>query len=232
MHASTLLLLPGLACAGAVWAPQLAAFEAERPVIVPDFRGQDSFEAMAQAALANAPARFALAGHSMGGRVALEILRQAPERVERLALLSTGVHPVDPQEIAPRSALVALAEREGMAAAVRDWLPPMLHPRNRANTALVMTIEAMWNETTPQAFARQIHAALNRRDLRPLLPTIACPTLVLCGAEDSWSPPAQHQAIAAAIPGARLVIVPECGHMAPLEAPQQVNAELRRWLAA
>lgn len=231
MTASTLLLLPGLLCDRDVWAPQIAAFQSEYKVIVPDFRGYDSFEIMAEAALAEAPPRFSLAGHSMGGRVALEIMRRAPGRVERLALLSTGVHPVREAEVAPRLAQVALAEREGIEALVQEWLPPMLHPRHRNDPRLVGSIVSMWCRGTPQIFAKQIHAALHRNDLRPLLAGIRCPTLVLVGAEDAWSPPAQHEAIAAAIPAAELAIVPESGHMVTLEAPERVNTELRRWLA-
>ena len=223
MPATPLLLLSGLLCDRTVWEPQIAAFGSSRAIVVPDFRGLDSFEALAEAALA---------GHSMGGRVALEVMRRAPERVERLALLSTGVHPVQPDEVGPRRELVALAEREGMKALVRAWLPPMLHPRHRGDAALVGAIEAMWCRAMPGIFARQIHAALTRRDLTVVLPAIACPTLVLCGADDIWSPPAQHEQIAAAIAGARLAIIPECGHMATLEAPDAVNAELRRWLCA
>jgi len=230
MPATPLLFLSGLLCDRTVWEPQIAAFGSSRAIVVPDFWGLDSFEAMAEAALAEAPQRFALAGHSMGGRVALEVMRRAPERVERLALLSCGVHPVRPAEVGPRRALVEIAEREGMKALVRTWLPPMLHPRHREDAALVGTIEAMWCRATPEIFARQIHAALTRRDLTAVLPTIACPTLVLCGAEDPWSPPAQHEEIAAAIPGAHLVVVPESGHMVTLEAPEQVNAALQRWL--
>lgn len=230
MNSASLLLLPGLLCDRTVWEPQIAAFGSSLAVIVPDLWGFDSFEVMAEAALAEAPRRFALAGHSMGGRVALEIMRRAPERVERLALLSTGVHPVRPGEVGPRRALVGIAEREGMRALVRTWLPPMLHPRHRGDAALVGAIEAMWCRATPEIFARQIHAALHRRDSRSILPTIACPTLVLCGAEDTWSPRAQHERIADAIPGAQLVIIPECGHMVTLEAPEQVNAAMQRWL--
>ena len=226
-----LYLLPGLLCDRTVWAPQIAAFEPNRPVVVPNFWGLDSFEIMAESVLAAAPPRFAVAGHSMGGRVALELVRRAPERVERLALLSTGVHPPREGEAGPRQELVVLAEREGMQALVRRWLPPMLHPRHRDDRVLVGAIEAMWCRATPQIFARQIHAALTRRDLNPFLVAITCPTLILCGAEDSWSPAAQHEAMAAAIPGAQLAIIPECGHMAPLEAPEAVNAEMRRWLA-
>jgi pimeloyl-ACP methyl ester carboxylesterase len=227
----TLLLLSGLLCDQTIWEPQIDAFAAERRIIVPDFWGLDSFEVMAKKALQTAPPRFALCGHSMGGRVALEIMRMAPERVERLAILNTGAHPVRPEEVAPRQALVALAEQDGMLALVRQWLPPMLHPKHRADPALVGLIEAMWCRATPTIFARQIHAALHRRDLRPVLPAIACPTLVLTGADDRWAPPAQHEAMAAEIPGARLAVIPECGHMATLEAPVEVNAHLRRWLA-
>ena len=225
-----LLLLPGLLCNRTVWEPQIEALGGE--IIVPHFWGLDSFETMARTALEMAPPRFAVAGHSMGGRVALEIVRLAPERVDRLAVLDTGVHPVRPEEIGPRQALVALAEREGMPALVRRWLPPMLHPEHLGDPILVGKIEAMWCRATPEIFARQIHAALTRRDLRPVLPTIACPTLVLTGAEDNWSTPAQHEGIAAAIPGARLTIVPDCGHMSTLEAPTAVSEALSRWLDA
>jgi pimeloyl-ACP methyl ester carboxylesterase len=231
MTAPTLVLLPGLLCDRDVWAPQIAALESDYEIVVPDLWGYDSFDAMAEAALAEAPARFSLAGHSMGGRVALEIMRRAPERVERLALLSTGVHPVREAEVEPRLAQVALAEREGIEALVQEWLPPMLHPRHRDDPKLVGSIVSMWCRGTPEIFAKQIHAALHRRDLRPLLAGIRCPTLVIVGAEDTWSPPAQHNAIAAAIPNAELAIVPESGHMVTLEAPDRVNAELRRWLA-
>jgi pimeloyl-ACP methyl ester carboxylesterase len=226
----TLLLLSGLLCDRAVWEPQIEALGDACEIVVPDFWGMDSFETMARRTLDLAPERFAVAGHSMGGRVALEIMRLAPERVERLAVLDTGVHPVRPQEVGPRQELVALAEREGMLALVRKWLPPMLHPKHLADPALVAGIEAMWCRGTPEIFAKQIHAALTRRDLRPVLPGISCPTLVLTGAEDQWAPPAQHEAIAAAIPHARLVVVPECGHMSTLEAPGAINAELARWL--
>lgn len=232
MSAAALLLLPGLLSTRVVFAPQIAAFGTEREIVIPDFRGLDSFEAMADAALALAPPAFAVAGHSMGGRVALEMFRRAPERIERIALMSTGVHPVAAAEAGPWRMLVTLAEHGGMTAAVRRWLPPMLHPRHRENRELIAAIEAMWNESTPDIFARQIRATLNRHDLRPLLPEIACPALVMCGAEDNWSTPAQHEAIAAATPGARLAIIPDCGHMLTLEAPEKVNDELRRWLNA
>jgi pimeloyl-ACP methyl ester carboxylesterase len=229
--ATPLVLLPGLLCDETAWAPQLDAFGRERPVLVVDFRGQDSFDAMAARVLEQAPARFALAGHSMGGRVALEVIRQAPERVERLALLSTGVHPLMPGEAEKRTKLVDLANREGIRALAEQWIPPVLHPSRRQEAALVGPLIEMWCRCTPADHEGQIRAALNRRDAGDLLPAIACPTLVLGGADDPWAPADGQRQIAAAIPGARLVLVPECGHMVTVERPAEVNAAMRDWLA-
>lgn len=228
--ATPLFLLPGLLCDETAWAPQIAVFGRERVVRVADFRGQDSFDAMAERVLEQAPARFALAGHSMGGRVALEVMRQAPERVERLALLSTGVHPSTPVEVEKRTALIDFANREGIRALAEQWIPPVLHPARRGEAALVGPLIEMWCRCTPADHENQIRAALNRRDVGDLLPGIACPTLVLGGADDPWAPADGQRGLAAAIPGARLVLVPDCGHMVAVERPEAVNAELRLWL--
>ena len=118
-----------------------------------------------------------------------------------------------------------------MLALARRWLPPVLHPSRLGAETLLDTLEAMWCRATPAIHEGQIRAALRRQDARPVLPTIACPTLVLCGDSDRWSPPQQHREIAAAIPGAHLAIVPVCGHMVSLEAPEAVNEEFRQWLA-
>jgi pimeloyl-ACP methyl ester carboxylesterase len=227
----TLMLLPGLLCDETVWEPQIEAFGTDWHIIVPDFRGRDSFDRMAELVLARAPARFSMAGHSMGGRVALEALRQAPERVERLALFSTGVQGVMPGEAEKRQIPVDLAWRDGMEALARSWIPPVLHPSRREDAVLVERLVAMWCRATPAIHEGQIRAALNRRDATPLLPSITCPTLVLGGADDPWSTAEQQRAIAAAIPGAQLVIIPECGHMVTVERPAEVNAALRAWLA-
>jgi pimeloyl-ACP methyl ester carboxylesterase len=227
---ATLLLLPGLLCDRAAWEPQIAEFSADYSLVVADFRGLDSFEAMAARVLDLAPERFAMAGHSMGGRVALEVMRQAADRVERLALLSTGVHPLLPGEAEKRQALIDLAWRDGIEALARAWIPPVLHPDHRTDRAMVEELVAMWCRSTPADHEGQIRAALNRRDATPLLPYIRCPTLVLGGADDPWAPVPQQREIAAAIPGAVLAIIPSCGHMVTIEQPEQVNGHLRSWL--
>ena len=228
--ATPLVLLPGLLCDHTAWAPQIAAFESERAVLVADFRGQDCFDAMAEHVLAIAPERFALAGHSMGGRVALEVMRKAPERVERLALLSTGVHPLLPGETEKRTALIDLANRDGIRALAEQWIPPVLHPSRRGDQDLVDPLIDMWCRCTPADHEGQIKAALNRRDARDVLAGISCPTLVLGGADDPWAPAESQREIAAAIPGATLVLIVDCGHMVAVERPDEVTAEMRNWL--
>lgn len=226
----TLILLPGLLCDASVWAHQMAHLSDLASVVVAELRGFDSIDAMAESVLAQAPPRFALAGHSMGGRVALEVARRAPERVERLALLDTGIHPRRDGEETSRGALVALARTEGMAAMARRWLPPMVHPERGAEPALMEPLTAMVCATTPDVFAGQQKALLNRRDASVDLPAIACPTAVIVGRQDGWSPPAQHEEIANAIPGAVLTVIEDSGHMSTVERPEAVTAALRLWL--
>ncbi|HEX9772826.1 MAG TPA: alpha/beta hydrolase [Steroidobacteraceae bacterium] len=227
----SLILIPGLLCDETVWRNQVEAFAGTHEVIVPALDGLDSIAGMAAAFLARAPAEFALAGHSLGGRIALEAVRQAPLRVNRLALLDTGVHPCTPGEPARRQELVSLAFAEGMHAVARAWLPPMVHPDRRADPTLMAALDAMVERRSPATFRNQIEALLNRPDAAPVLASIRCPTLVLCGREDGWSPLAQHEAIAAAISGSVLAVIDACGHMAPFERPAEVTRELRRWLA-
>ncbi len=228
---SSLLLLPGLLCDASVWEAQVGALRSQCDVrAFPHFYGHVSLEGMAAAVLQAAPERFHLAGHSMGGRVAFEIYRLAPERVRSLVLLDTGVTPAEPHEALARGSFVDLARREGMAAVAARWLPPMVAPARLGDAALMGRLTAMVCRTTPEIFAGQQRALLSRPDVRPRLIEIACPTLVGCGAEDSWSPLAQHQEIAAAIPGAQLVAIPESGHMVSVEAPDAVSNLLRGWL--
>ena len=227
-----LCLVPGLLCDAHVWGPQAAAFGGDYEIRIPELFAFRTIEAMAEHVLAQAPARFALCGHSMGGRVALEIVRRAPERVERLALLDTGTHPAQPDERAKRMALVELARSKGMAALADVWLPPMLHPGLPRDGALMNGLRAMVGRMTPEIFDNQQTALLTRPDARPVLAAIRCPTLIGVGRQDGWSPPARHEEIAAAIAGATLAIFEDCGHMAPLEAPDAVSAALGAWLAA
>jgi pimeloyl-ACP methyl ester carboxylesterase len=225
----TLYLLPGLLCDDTVWRAQLEYFSELAYVCVPDYGDADSITEMARVALHDAPERFSLAGHSMGARVALEILRMAPERIERLALLDTGVHRVKPDERQKRMRLVEIARREGMDALCDAWLPPMLHPDRRKDEAFMKPLREMVGCFTPERFAGQIEALLTRPDTAPALAVAACPALIGVGRQDDWSPVDQHQDILARLGRGRLVIFENAGHMAPFEAPQSVNSALREW---
>jgi pimeloyl-ACP methyl ester carboxylesterase len=235
MH-SVLMLLPGLMCDAAVWAPQAASLQTKAQCVVPAYGLRDSLTAMAQQVLTEAPAdRFSLAGHSMGGRVALEVLRLAPQRVARIALLDTGTQPLaagEPggKERAGRMALLASAHTQGMRAMGRQWARGMVHP-SQLDTPLFESILDMLERSSPEQFAAQINALLKRPDATALLPTLTCPTLVLCGREDTWSTPAQHEAMRDAIPNASLSIIEHCGHMCTLEQPQAVSEALAAWLS-
>jgi pimeloyl-ACP methyl ester carboxylesterase len=195
----------------------------------------DSLLAMAEAVLRIAPERFSVAGHSMGGRVALEIYRLVPQRVERIALLNTGYLPLAPgtageEETRKRGELVALAKSHGMRAMLARWLPPMIDSRRRGDAALVSSIIEMMSRKTSEIFAAQIRALLARPDASAVLEQIRCPALLLTGGEDGWSGAAQHAAMAAKIGGSQLCIVPDCGHMSMMERPAEVSAALRAWL--
>ncbi len=229
-RAAPLLMLPGLLCDARVWPS--AALSLTDPVIAPIGYGDaDTLEGMARRALEGAPARFSLLGHSMGARVALEVIRLAPERVERLALVSTGVHAIKPGEAEARHALLELGHEKGADALVDRWLLPMIAPDRRHDSDLIAPLRAMCVQAGVETYTTQIAALLNRPEVESLLPSIACPTLVLVGDEDQWSPPAQHRAIVDAIPGAQMVIVEGAGHMLPAEAPEAFVGALKLWLA-
>lgn len=232
---SALILVPGLMCDARVWAHQRQALADLAEVHIADNDSSDSLPGMAEAIIASPLERFAIAGHSMGGRVALEVIRRVPERVTALALLDTGYQPLAPgeageRERAGRLALLDLARREGMRAMGRQWLTGMVHPDRLQDTALVETIVSMIASKSPQLYERQIRALLARPDASALLPRIKAPTLLLCGREDSWSPPQRHEDMAALITGSTLEIIPECGHMCTLEQPEAVSRALRQWL--
>jgi len=224
-----MLILPGLLCDSRMFAHQVSALPGAR-VIDGLYGGANSIAAMADFALARAPDRFALLGHSMGARVALEVVRRAPHRVERLALADTGVHDVREGEREARQRLLDLGRAEGAAALVDAWLPGMLGRAATADEDLVATLRAMCIDAGVETYAAQIEALLTRPSVGDLLPRIACPTLVIVGEEDRWSPVSQHREIAAAIPAARLRIVAGAGHMAPAESPPAFNAALAEWL--
>ena len=226
-----LLLLPGLTCDAAVWRDQIGALKTTCDVRIPDFFGLDSFDAMAAATLALADGPFALAGHSMGGRVAMQVAASAPDRVQRLALLDTGAHPPGPEEAATRQALIEIGEREGMDAVIQAWLPPMIAPDRLGDQALWTAIADMQRRAGLETLKRQIRALLNRGDGFAQLDAVRVPTAFIVGALDSWSPPQQHRDMQAHVPGSVLTVIENCGHMAPMEAPDAVTQALRQWLS-
>jgi pimeloyl-ACP methyl ester carboxylesterase len=226
------LLLPGLAATARLYAAQIPLLWQFGPVMLADHRRDDSIGAMARRILDQAPPRFALLGLSMGGYIGFELLRQAPGRVIRLALLDTTARPDAPEQTARRRVLIEQA-RTGRFGEVADLLyPGLVHPDRLGDHGLREQVRRMAEETGAEAFIRQQTAIMNRRDSRPQLAAIGCPTLVLVGDADQLTPPERAQEIAAAIPGARLVVVPASGHLSTLEQPERVNAALVDWLAA
>lgn len=227
-----LILLPGLLCDRALRAPQIAALSDIADISVGDLTQADSIAGMAAGVLRSAPPRFALAGLSMGGYVAFEIMRQAPERVLRLALLDTTARPDTPEQTENRRVLMQLSEQGEFKGVTPRLLPRWIHPARLDDKELTATIMAMTQRVGREAFIRQQTAIIRRPDSRPGLSRITCPTLVLCGREDQATPVEVHREIAADIANARLVIVPDCGHLSTLEQPVAVNAHLRTWLTA
>lgn len=231
----TLLLLPGLLCDRAVWQPQIDALAGRVDCVVPNYASLASLTAMAEHVLATAPTEtFALAGHSMGGRVAFEVMRLAPQRVERVALLDTS-YPALAQgsegelERSRRMALLQIARSQGMRVMGEAWASGMVHP-TRLGTPLFDSILDMIERNTPDMFAAQVHALLTRPDATTVLTAIRCPALVLCGREDAWSPVQRHEEMHAAIGGSRLVVIEQCGHMSTLERPDAVARAFVDWL--
>lgn len=225
-----LVLLPGLLCDGALWHAQTRWLGDVAAFTIGDLTHDDSVATMARSVLMEAPESFALAGLSMGGYVALEIMRQAPERVRRLALLDTSARADTPAQTERRRGLLALAEKGQFKGVTPRLLPMLVHPDRLDDEALTATVTAMAERVGRDAFLRQQKAIMGRPDSGPDLGRIRCPTLVLCGREDALTPPELHRELAAAIPGARLVVIEECGHLAPLERPHATTAVLRYWL--
>lgn len=231
MDGKELLLLPGMMCDQRLWRPQLEALDAR--CRVGDLTRGESIEAIAADLLADLPTRFALAGLSMGGIVAFEMWRRAPERIERLALLDTNFRADPPERRRLRNEQIVRVAAGQLESVLRDELKPnYLAASHRADTRLLDEVLAMGMELGPTVFERQSKALRDRPDSSATLATIDCPALVLCGSEDSLCPVALHEEMAAAIPGAELCVIEDCGHLATLEQPGAVNGALARWLAA
>jgi len=226
-----LLLLSGLLCDETVWADIPERLGNVADVCIISFSGFSSISGMAEHVLAMAPEGFAVAGHSMGGRVALEVVRCAPRRVSGLALLNTGVHTVRDGEAQSRGRLLRLAYEHGMSALAAEWLPPLMAGATSRTAELIPRLMAMVERSTPDSYAGQIHALLNRPEALSVLPTIGVPTLLLSGSEDTWSPISQHETMRRRIPHATLFEIHGVGHMAPIERPDAVAVALREWLA-
>lgn len=237
MPKTDLLLLPGLLCDRAVFEPVLPVLEEHARCLVPEYHDERSLAAMAQRVLRDAPERFALLGHSMGGRVALEVMRAAPQRVARIALLDTGYQPRPDDESgaherAERLALLDVARTQGMRSMGQRWVQRMVHPDRLADAPLIDAILDMIARRSTVDFAAQIQALLARPDASDVLAAIDVPTLVLCGRDDAWSPLARHQDMAARIVHSTLAVIEQCGHMCTMEQPHPVAAAVVGWLNA
>jgi len=224
-----IVFVPGLLCTEILYAPQIAAF-ADHPILIADHRRHDSIKAIAASILAAAPDRFALAGLSMGGYIAMEILREAPERVSRLALLDTNARPDTPEQTERRQFLMKLASKRDFKKVPHLLYPGFVHESREDDPALRDVVVEMAMQTGPEAFVRQQTALINRIDARLGLKAITCPTLVLVGDGDRLTPPPLAEEIHGLIPQSRLAVIAGSGHLSTLEEPEKTTHELQHWL--
>jgi len=220
------VLVPGLFGTPRLFAEQVPQLWRSGPVTVAGRMQHENLSDITRDLLEQAPPTFTLVGLSLGGYVAFEVLRQAPERVEKLALLGTSARPDTPEQSERRAEQIAFAENGGFDEIPDLAYPSLVHHRRQGDDALRATVREMARETGALTFVRQQRATMSRPDSRPLLASITCPTLVLVGADDALIPPEMSAEIARGIPGARHVVVPECGHLSTLEEPGRVSREL------
>ncbi len=237
MNRPVVYLLPGLMCDEGVWSAQRSALSRYADVRVPVFRGHDSLAGMAAAVWREAPARFSVVGHSMGGRVAFELMVLAlgnvgaqRKTIERFAVMDTGVHPVQDGEPVKRQLLLDAAERKGLQAVADSWILPMLHPERRSDLALIGQITAMILRNSVADFRGQVAALLARQGRQGLLPRIKQKVWLLCGDADGWSPVSQHRDMQQLLPRAELRVIANAGHMCTMEQPEAVNDALLEWM--
>jgi len=227
-----LVLIPGMMCDARLWGPQILALGAERPVHLATITHADRVEALAQEVLAHAPPRFALAGLSMGGIVAMEVVRRAPERVARLALLDTNALAEQPNIAAAREAQIVAARAGRLPEVMREEMKPNYLAPGPAQKDVLDLVMAMAETLGPEVFIRQSRALQRRPDQQATLRKYGGISLVLCGAYDTLCPLKRHELMAGLLPHARLVVVPDAGHLPTLEQPAAVNAALQDWLRA
>jgi pimeloyl-ACP methyl ester carboxylesterase len=231
-----LVLVPGLMCDHAVWQPLFPHLDcADKNLLVADHGTANSLAQMAELVLTNAAPRFAIAGHSMGGRVALEVMRLAPERVTHLALLDTGhtaraSGEAGAAERIKRIALLNIARQQSVRAMAMEWVQGMVHPDRLQDAELVEAIVRMMARKNADVFAAQIEALLFRPDASSVLREIKVPTLIALGRQDSWANLSQHEAMQALLPNAKLQVIEDAGHMCPMERPLETAQILNAWL--
>jgi pimeloyl-ACP methyl ester carboxylesterase len=224
------VFVPGLLCTEALYAPQIAALSGKTECIVADHTRHDSMRAIVESILETAPERFTLIGLSMGGYIALEMAEQAPERMEKLVLMDTSAQSERPEQTAFRRELMAAAREEGLAPVTDRLMPILVAESHLSDAALMATVRKMAIDVGVDAFVRQQTAIIGRKDARPDLADITCPTLVVCGDVDKLTPPELSQEIADGIANARLELIAGSGHLTTLEKPEAVNALLADFL--
>jgi pimeloyl-ACP methyl ester carboxylesterase len=227
-----IVLIPGLLASARMYAGQIPQLWRAGPVMIADHTRDDSMAGIARRILSVAPARFALAGLSMGGYIAFEMLRQAPERIVKVALLDTSARADAPEQTAMRRAQMTLASQGRLTEVVEQQFPRLVDRAHRADAALRRVFDLMAEEVGAAGFIRQQTAIFGRADSRATLGNIRCPTLVLVGEGDELTPPERAEEIASGIPGARLTRIPHCGHVSTLEQPDEVARALLEWLEA
>lgn len=227
--ATSLVLLCGLLCDFTIWAAVARRLNSNQ-VQIESFPASNSIGAMARGVLQRAPEKFALGGHSMGGRVALEVVRQAPDRVLALGLFNTGIHPCKPGEPEARARLLRIAREQGMSALAAEWLPPMMGAPPLRRLEVMPELTRMVERMSLSTFEGQIKALLDRPDARPVLRTITVPTLLASATSDTWSPVSQHEDMLREIPHARLAVIEAAGHMMPIEQPDALAREINVWM--
>ncbi|MGR3542523.1 MAG: alpha/beta fold hydrolase [Hasllibacter sp.] len=224
------VLLPGMMCDARLFGPQVAELSQDRHVHLAPITGADRIGPLAEAVLEAAPPRFALAGLSMGGIVAMEVVRRAPERVERLCLMDTNPLPETPRVAASREPQIARVRAGRLRDVMRDEMKPNYLAPGAGRDAVLETVMRMAVAMGPLVFEQQSRALQSRPDQQGTLARYRGPSLVLCGRHDALCPLRRHELMAALLPGAELAVIEEAGHLPTLEAPEAVNAALRRWL--
>ncbi len=225
----SIVFLSGLLCDKTVWEDIQKELEDSFDITMISFKGYDSIESMAKKVLAGSPENFILIGHSMGGRVALEVYNKDPKRVKGLGLFNTGVNPKSDAEVPGRQKLLDLADKEGIDSVLKQWLPPMMGNQGLSNKELMSKLESMVRTYNKEEFSKQINALLNRPDAREVLPNVEVPVLLLSATEDKWSPISQHEKMQEYLNESDLVVIENASHMAPCEQPKLVAKAISSW---